>query len=356
MVALTFMLYNDRHLKEKVAGPESIDKAFINGLVINEAERVDELPVVPDMKNLKVFNCRYNNVSTLHWFRNLALLEELVLSHNQISDEREFAHLGSCKRLRVVFIEGNPVFRRLGNKACRIAVLRGAPQIQVIGFDSVTEEERKEARELGPLVAPPVIEAGPKQPDGSNLIKPLPKGDNGRVYPWAGRGTAATEADRLSPTPPAPGRLSPTPPSAGGAESPVRPAAFARPSSAGVDRPPAGRASPSPALDRSPSANGQANGQLNGQATPRAPEKENGNGWRPITPVQGAPDSPLDEAERQRLQSAQNQGYLSAAVLFLLQAMRDEELISIRAVCDRRLTERAAARQALVVSPTPLAR
>lgn len=97
------------------------------------------------MPNLVSATLSVNSLDTLADFSFCPNLEELYVRKNKISDVREICHLVSLKKLRNLWLEGNPCTSR---EDYRRTVVRLLPNLQKLDNAPVTTSELQEASKM----------------------------------------------------------------------------------------------------------------------------------------------------------------------------------------------------------------
>lgn len=106
---------------------------------------VDGVPAQPGLgmlTNLVALDLSYNNISSLlgSGIRHLARLEELDLRFNQISQvDGLLEELASCKSLKMLKLNGNPIEQAMGPQALQMVLRRVLPQLQALDGASIVQ-------------------------------------------------------------------------------------------------------------------------------------------------------------------------------------------------------------------------
>lgn len=100
---------------------------------------IDDVTILKQMANLEVVSLSVNNIKTLKDFSSLKYLKELYIRKNFISDMSEVNFLVGCKNLKVLWLGENPISE---NKNYRKYVIKTLPQINKLDDQLITDEER----------------------------------------------------------------------------------------------------------------------------------------------------------------------------------------------------------------------
>lgn len=113
---------------------------------------ISDISVVRSMPNLEVCSVSVNSISTLKDFARCKQLTELYIRKNKIENLSEIHYLKNLTRLRNLWLADNPCAE---GRNYRATVLRTLPNLQKLDNVVVSEEEKKEAEENGDNLPPP---------------------------------------------------------------------------------------------------------------------------------------------------------------------------------------------------------
>eukprot|EP00826_Nyctotherus_ovalis_P041513 TRINITY_DN4191_c0_g1_i1.p1 TRINITY_DN4191_c0_g1~~TRINITY_DN4191_c0_g1_i1.p1 ORF type:complete len:201 (-),score=60.42 TRINITY_DN4191_c0_g1_i1:137-739(-) len=117
----------------------SITKLLLSTLDLTDISAIRQLP------NLEIVTLSLNRVSTLRDFSFCPRITELYLRSNRIADISEVKYLVPLKRLRVLWLCGNPC---ADTPNYRLTVIRTLPSLVKLDDKEVTAKEREEAKKL----------------------------------------------------------------------------------------------------------------------------------------------------------------------------------------------------------------
>lgn len=102
-------------------------------------------PLTACRASLRVLRADDNRVKKLTPLAELALLEELAVRRNQVSDEMELGHLAGLSNLTKVSLAGNPFATRMGRRAYRNKILRACAASNLRALDGAVIEQTSAA-------------------------------------------------------------------------------------------------------------------------------------------------------------------------------------------------------------------
>jgi len=106
----------------------------------NEIKRLENFSYLDRLNTLILTN---NRIKTIHGIAEcLPNLENLFLMNNKISDLREVAKLGKCRKLQRLVLINNSVTQQLNY---RPFVISRIPSLKILDFNVVTAKERRQA-------------------------------------------------------------------------------------------------------------------------------------------------------------------------------------------------------------------
>ena len=104
-----------------------------------------DVTILNNVPNLKYILLSSNKISSLKSFETMQNLEELYLRDNLINDFSQIKHLENLKKLRVLWLIGNPIAKEVDY---RKKVLKVLPNLYKLDDKNVSVEEREEAKIL----------------------------------------------------------------------------------------------------------------------------------------------------------------------------------------------------------------
>ena len=101
-------------------------------------EDIEDISIISKMKNLTILSLSSNNISDLSPLESCINLRELYLRKNNISSFQEITHLKNLLKLKILWLEGNPISN---DPFYRYKVFRILPQVSI--FDKNSDNENK---------------------------------------------------------------------------------------------------------------------------------------------------------------------------------------------------------------------
>ena len=101
---------------------------------------LEDIQAVAELTNLEICSLSFNKIKTLQHFQRSLKLKELFLRKNQIADLRELQFLSKLPKLKVLWLQNNPVCQHpLYRQFC----IKMIPNLVKLDTDAVTQEERQ---------------------------------------------------------------------------------------------------------------------------------------------------------------------------------------------------------------------
>lgn len=92
-------------------------------------EDIQDISILSEMKKLSILSLSSNNVNDLSPLESCLNLRELYLRNNNISSFEEITHLKNLSKLKILWLEGNPIYN---DPLYRYKILQILPQISVL--------------------------------------------------------------------------------------------------------------------------------------------------------------------------------------------------------------------------------
>merc|ERR1712166_78921 len=143
---------------------------YLQGNIIEKIENIGRL------RELIYLNLCLNNVKKIHGLDQCEALEKLDLTCNFVADPLEMENLQANKRLKELYVIGNPMTDVDGWRDFTVATL---PQLETIDGTKITRAERIQAVQRLPQIRARLIEEAedlPQQPDQRGKFPPGIKG------------------------------------------------------------------------------------------------------------------------------------------------------------------------------------
>jgi len=106
---------------------------------------IDEASLIKELPHLEICSLSLNQIATLKFFANSQSLMELFLRKNQIADLFEVRHLQNCPKLKVLWLQDNPISQ---HPLYRQFIVKNLPSLVKLDNSPVSQEERLECQRM----------------------------------------------------------------------------------------------------------------------------------------------------------------------------------------------------------------
>ena len=106
---------------------------------------ISDCSILQKMPLLEIISLSVNKIKTLKYFQNMNNLQELYLRKNLISNFNEINYLKSCPKLKILWLNENPISYVPGY---RLGVVHFLPNLQKLDDNDVDIDEKEIARNV----------------------------------------------------------------------------------------------------------------------------------------------------------------------------------------------------------------